>query len=131
MADKNTIYLSTNAPPTAQQGDIKINQSDNTMEIYSGTAWAAPRFIGLTVDSGGFTVTAGATSVLGPFYTAAGFASTNAATPGFYIPGAAGVPTGAVASLAGRVALYYDTTNSRLCVRNAGSWYASASLAIL
>ena len=66
MPERNYLYVSSDAPTTPHQGDVRINQSDNTMQVYSGSAWAAPRFINLTVDSGGFTVTAGATSIVLP-----------------------------------------------------------------
>ena len=131
MPYQPNFYRSDEPATTPTQGDLRINPTNNQIEVYGGTTWAAPRFTSLTVDSGGLTVTSGATSFGGAVQTSAGFASTNAATPAFYIPGAAGVPTGAVASLAGRVGVYYDTTNNRLAFRNGGSWFATASLALL
>ena len=125
------FYLSNDPPTTPQQNDLRINPANNQIEVYNGSAWVSPRFTSLTVDSGGLTVTSGAASFGGAVQTSAGFASTNAATPAFYLPGAAGVPTGLVASLAGRVGVCYDTTNNRLAFRNGGSWFATASLAIL
>jgi hypothetical protein len=46
---------------------------------------------------------------------------TTAMTNGLiYIPSAAGAPTGVPTAIAGRVPLYYDTTNNQLCIYNAG-----------
>jgi hypothetical protein len=40
----------------------------------------------------------------------------------FYIPAAAGAPTGAPTAIAGRVPMYYDTTNDQFYIRNGANW---------
>ena len=55
----------------------------------------------------------------GNVYTASG---TTSMTNGFfYIPAAAGVPTGVPTAVSGRVPMYYDTTNNQFYIYN-GSW---------
>lgn len=56
---------------------------------------------------------------VGNVYTASG---TTGMTNGFfYIPAAAGAPTGVPTAVAGRVPMYYDTTNNKFYVYN-GAW---------
>lgn len=131
------IYFDTEQPTTPEQGDLRVLKATNVLQEYSGSSWAAPRFTTLTIDSGGLTISSGGAAVTGDvditsgrLAPAAGFASNGAATPGWYIPGAAGAPAGAIASLGGRVALYYDTTGNRLWFRHGGSFYAGASLVL-
>lgn len=53
-----------------------------------------------------------------------GTAGTQAMTAGFfYIPSAAGAPSGTPTTISGRLPLYYDTTNNRLYVYNGGWKY--------
>lgn len=125
------LYFEDNAPINPQQGDLIVRKATNELQEFNGSTWGSPRFTALTVDSGGLTVTAGTTSLGGGLQPAAGFASTNATGPGWYIPGEAGVPTGNVASLGKRVAEYYDTTNNRACYHNGGSWFATPSLTLV
>ena len=40
----------------------------------------------------------------------------------FYIPAAAGAPTGVPTAIAGRVPMYYDTTNDQFYIRNGANW---------
>jgi hypothetical protein len=56
-----------------------------------------------------------------------GTAGTTSMTNGFfYIPGAAGVPSGTPTAVANRFPAYVDTTNNRLYIHNGTSWrYAS------
>ena len=146
------IYTTQNQPPTAEQGDLLFDPSNNTLRVYTGASWVQARFTSLTLTDAASEIVPGATSFAirntadnannllvvdaGDVTTGrglwpnAGFASTNAAVPGWYIPGEAGTPTGAIASLGKRVALYYDTTNNRLWFRHGGSYYATASLVL-
>lgn len=56
---------------------------------------------------------------VGNVYAASG---TTGMTDGFfYIPAAAGAPTGVPTAVAGRVPMYYDTTNNKFYVYN-GAW---------
>lgn len=121
-----STYTTLDAPTSPQQGDVRINVSNNQMEIYSGTAWISPRFTSLTVASGGITLTTGG------IVTSTSYASTNDATGvRFEIPGVAGSPTGAVTTTTGNANLVFDTTNRRLFARTGGSWYATASMALV
>lgn len=159
MPSNPKVYTTTNAPTTPEQGDLLFDPSNSSLRVFNGSTWVGLRLAGNVVmtdavseivpgatslsfrnnadSADNLIITdAGAATFRGAITTtgvtpSAGFASTNAATPGWYIPGEAGVPTGLVASLAKRVALYYDTTNNRLAFRNGGSWYATASLALL
>jgi hypothetical protein len=56
---------------------------------------------------------------VGNVYTASG--ATGMTNGFFYIPAAAGVPTGVPTAVAGRVPMYYDTTNNKFYVYN-GAW---------
>lgn len=147
------IYFNTEEPTTPSQGDVRIIKATSTLQVFSGSSWLDLRGQNLTLTAAASVIVPGTTSlslrnnadsadnvlvvdagdatIRRGLWASAGFASTNAATPGWYLPGAAGVPTGAVASLGGRVAVYYDTTNNRLAFRNGGSWYATVSLALL
>ena len=107
------LYRSDEAPGTPQQGDIQYNVSNNRIECYTGTAWGSITFN--TANVVGLTVSAG-------------FVSLNTTTPAFYLPSGAGAITGAVASLGNRVAVAYNTTGRQLMIRDAGSWYTTASL---
>jgi hypothetical protein len=40
----------------------------------------------------------------------------------FYIPAAAGAPTGTPTAISGRVPMYYDTTNDQFYIRNGANW---------
>lgn len=58
--------------------------------------------------------------VAGNAVTASG---TTTMTDGFfYIPAAAGAPTGVPTAIAGRVPMYYDTTNDQFYIRNGANW---------
>ena len=79
----------------------------------SGTAGNAITFTqAMTLDANGNLYgTAGTTSMTNGF---------------FYIPGAAGVPSGTPTAVANRFPAYVDTTNNRLYIHNGTSWrYAS------
>lgn len=76
---------------------------------------------GLTIDAGGFVVTAGDV-------TLAGAALATNATSGFTnVPSCAGPPTGAYTPPTGTVALVYDSTNNKLYSRNGGTWRSTAA----
>ena len=47
------IYRSTDAPATAEQGDLMVDQTNNEIDLYTGTAWAPPEFSSLTVNGAG------------------------------------------------------------------------------
>lgn len=114
------FYNSKDAPGTPQQGDLRYNESNNTLETYSGTAWG-------TITFG--AVTAAAVTV-DSLTVSAGFASTNSTGPAFYIPTVTGAPVGVVPSLGGRAPIVYDTTRRAIVVRQGGSWFTTISLAL-
>lgn len=65
-------------------------------------------------------VTGSRLHVAGNAVTASG---TTTMTDGFfYIPAAAGAPTGVPTAIAGRVPMYYDTTNDQFYIRNGANW---------
>ena len=112
------FYNSNEAPGTPQQGDLRYNVSNNQLEVYTGTAWGRITFN---------AVTAGAVTLDG-LTISAGWPSLNTATPAFYLPAGAGAITGAVASLANRVAVGYNTVGRALMIRDGGSWFTTVSL---
>ena len=153
--ERRIYFQGQNQPSDQAPGDLLVNPSNNSVQYWTGSAWASVTFGSIVLTDAASKIVPGATSLafrnnadsqnnliitdagaatfIGAITTTsvtptAGFASTNAATPGWYIPGAAGVPTGAVASLAGRAAVYYDTTNNRIWCRFGGSWFATPSL---
>lgn len=120
MPDNPRIYSSRNAPATPKQGDIQFNESNNRIEVYTGSAWGQVNFATTTVTD----LTADT------FTISAGFASTNSTGPAFYIPTVTGAATGAVASLGGRAPIVYNTTGRAIMVRQGGSWFTTVSLAL-
>ena len=125
MPENPRIYSSTNAPGTPKQGDIRYDQSNSRIEVYTGSAWGQVDFTNLNAQT---TVVTGLTS--DSYTISAGYASTNSTGPAFYIPTVGGAPTGAVASLGGRAALAFDTVTRALRVRVGGSWYTTASMSL-
>lgn len=121
MPENPRIYSSKNAPSTPRQGDIQFNESNNTIEAFTGTAWGGVSFA--TVAATTVTATSG-------IRLTTGFASTNATSPGFYIPTVAGAPVGAIPSLAGQAAVVWDTVTRAIHVQQGGSWFTTASLAL-
>lgn len=78
---------------------------------------------GITVNGGGINVTSGDIVATTDIY---GAAATTGMTTGFVrIAAAAGPATGAVSSVSGRAAIYYDSSNDRLYVWN-GTWKKTA-----
>ena len=131
MPENPRIYRSLNAPGTPKAGDIQYNESNNRIEVYTGSAWGEVNF-GTVRAQATTTTTLTATALTADSFTiSAGWVSLNTATPAFYIPAAAGTITGAVASLANRVAIGYDTTNAKIMVRFGGSWFQTSALAIV
>jgi hypothetical protein len=99
-----TVAASSQTSNTYQFG---IDGSSN-FAIYDTNA-AAQRLI--ISPSGNIYGTAGTTSMTNGF---------------FYIPGAAGIPSGTPTAVANRFPAYVDTTNNRLYIHNGTSWrYAS------
>lgn len=119
------FYNAKDAPATPQQGDLRYNEDDNTLETYSGSAWGTITFGAVTAGA----LTAAATTV-DSLTVSAGFASTNSTGPAFYIPTVTGAATGAVASLGGRAPIVYNTTGRALMIRQGGSWFTTVSLAL-
>ena len=129
------FYNSKDAPGTPQQGDLRYNESNNTLETYSGTAWGRITFGAVTtgaLTSGDITASAitGTTLTADAVVISAGWVSLNTATPAFYLPAGAGPITGTVASLSNRVAVGYNTVGRALIVRAGGSWFTTVSLAL-
>ena len=122
------FYKAKDAPGTPEQGDLRYNESNNTLETYSGSAWGTITFGAVTAGD----VTAGAvtgTSVTSDtIRTAIGFPSLNTTTPGFYVPAGAGAITGIIPSLALRAPIAFNTVGRQIMVRYGGSWFTSASL---
>lgn len=119
------FYNSNEAPGTPQQGDLRYNVSNNTLETYSGSAWGRITFGAVTAGA----VTAGATTV-DSLTVSAGFPSLNTTGPAFYIPAGAGPLTGAIPSLALRVPIAYNTVGRAFMVMSGGSWFTTVSLAL-
>ena len=129
------FYNSKDAPGTPQQGDLRYNESNNTLETYSGTAWGRITFGAVTtgaLTSGDITASAitGTTLTADAVVISAGWVSLNTATPAFYLPAGAGAITGVVASLANRVPVGYNSTGRQIMVRFGGSWFTTASLSL-
>ena len=125
MPENPRIYSSRNAPGTPKQGDIRYDESNNRIEVYTGSAWGQVDFANLNAQT---TVVTDLTAT--SLTTSAGYASTNSTGPAFYIPAVAGTATGAVASLGGRVTLAYNTTGRAFMIRDGGSWFTTVSLAL-
>lgn len=115
------IYRSTDAPATPEQGDIIYRVNNGRLEQYTGSAWGGITFANTNAQ----TATVAALAFSGTY------ASTNTTTSYFEVPGVAGVPSGAVTPTTGNVAIVFDTTNRRLFARTGGSWFATASMAVV
>lgn len=120
----STIIASTNATQAA----VELRYNTSTTCGYFGTGAAlvsggtGPDFA-LRAQSGAMLFATGATERAridsnGNIY---GTSGTTGMTNGFfYIPAAAGAPTGVPTAVAGRVPMYYDTTNNQFYVYNGG-----------
>lgn len=112
-AEQGTIGASSSV--TNQYGffaDASLTGATNDYGFYSNIAFAANRY--------NFYANGNADNFFaGNTYTASG---TTTMTSGFFhIPAAAGAPTGVPTAVAGRVPMYYDTTNNNFYIYN-GAW---------
>jgi hypothetical protein len=122
--------IATIASSNATQGYIQFNYNSTTTFGYIGNGTSvvnggANGDFSLRSDTGVISfATGGNTERMridssGNVYAASG---TTGMTNGFfYIPGAAGAPTGTPTAVTGRVPMYYDTTNNKFYVYN-GAW---------
>ena len=125
MSKEIRVYRNDEAPATPQEGDLMYQTATGRWNEYTNGAWGTVNFVGVNTQA--LTATA---VTLDSLTISAGFASTNSTGPVFYIPAAAGAPTGAIASLGGRVPLVYNTTDRAFYVRNGGSWFLTPSLTL-
>jgi L,D-peptidoglycan transpeptidase YkuD (ErfK/YbiS/YcfS/YnhG family) len=90
-----------------------VTASGSTKTINLGTNGAAGSTTNITVGS---TTGTSTTTMQGNTATPAG---ATAMTSGFfYIPAAAGAPSGVPTAITGTVPMYYDTTNNRFYIYN-------------
>lgn len=95
-----TPYNGATNTGTVRSG-IQVDGSSQTLNFYT-----ANTFRGAVEQNGNFYAGSGTTGMTNGF---------------FYIPAAAGAPSGVPTSISGRVPMYYDTTNQRFYIYN-GSW---------
>ena len=121
----NTEYLrlrnTTNA--TNSNASISFFVSNNVVATgaISHTAASGPSYDTIFSNWNGSTL-AEAMRITqgGNVYAASG--TTGMTTGFFYIPAAAGAPTGTPTAISGRVPMYYDTTNDQFYIRNGANW---------
>ena len=95
-----TPYNGATNTGTVRSG-IQVDGTNQTLNFYT-----ANTFRGAVEQNGNFYAGSGTTGMTNGF---------------FYIPAAAGAPTGIPTAISGRVPMYYDTTNNNFYVYN-GAW---------
>jgi hypothetical protein len=119
-----------NAGATAQ---ARLDVISDGGTLFLGTVSAAWSALGLSAGesyiwtSGAKAISFGTNSAERARITSTGnvhaASGTTTMTDGFfYIPAAAGAPTGVPTAIAGRVPMYYDTTNDQFYIRNGANW---------
>jgi hypothetical protein len=119
----NTEYLrlrnTTNATNSNASVSFYVSNNSVATGAISHTAAAGPSYDTVFSNWNGSTL-AEAMRITqgGNVYAASG--TTGMTTGFFYIPAAAGAPTGVPTAISGRVPMYYDTTNNNFYVYNGG-----------